>query len=89
MVNTAPSHVTGNAHFDRFLNEDRINEFCDSCIKYLEKKLGVSTHGILSFDLKEDSYGNMKVTDVNICYMAYTGIMTQDGFGLIEDTIGS
>lgn len=87
MANIAPSHVTGNTHFGRFLNEDRINEFCDKCIKYLEKKLDVKAHGILSFDLKEDSNGNMKVTEINIRHMAYTGIMAKTGFDLIEDTI--
>ena len=87
MANTAPSHVTGNTHFGRFLNEDRINEFCDRCIKYLEQKLGVPAHGILSFDLKEDKDGNMKVTEVNIRHMAYTGVMAEVGFDLIEDTI--
>ena len=54
MANTAPSHVTGNTHFGRFLNEDRNNEFCDSCIKYLEKKLDVPAHGILLFDMIEN-----------------------------------
>lgn len=87
MANTAPSHVTGNTHFGRFLNEDRINNFCDECIKYLEKKLGVPAHGILSFDLKEDKDGNLKVTEVNIRHMAYTGVMAHVGFDLIEDTI--
>ena len=87
MANTAPSHVTGNTHFGRFLNEDRINEFCDRCIKHLEKKLNVTAHGILSFDLKEDKEGNLKVTEVNIRHMAYTGVMAQAGFDLIEDTI--
>ena len=87
MANTAPSHVTGNTHFGRFLNEDYINEFCDNCIKYLEKKLGVLAHGILSFDLKEDKDGNLKVTEVNIRHMAYTGVMARVGFDLIEDTI--
>ena len=87
MANTAPSRVTGNTHFGRFLNEDRINEFCDRCIKYLEKKLGVPAHGILSFDLKEDKDGNLKVTEVNIRHMAYTGVMARVGFDLIEDTI--
>ncbi len=87
MANTAPSHVTGNTHFGRFLNEDRINKFCDDCIKYLEKKLNVPAHGILSFDLKEDSQGNLKVTEVNIRHMAYTGVMAYVGFDLIEDTI--
>ena len=87
MANTAPSKVTGNTHFGRFLNEDRINKFCDDCIKYIEKKIGVQAHGILSFDLKEDKDGNMKVTEVNIRHMAYTGVMAQVGFDLIEDTI--
>ena len=87
MAYAAPSHVTGNTHFGRFLNEDSINEFCNRCIKYLEKKLGVSAHGILSFDLKENKEGNLKVTEVNIRHMAYTGVMAHVGFDLIEDTI--
>lgn len=87
MANTAPSHVTGNTHFGRFLNEDRINKFCDDCIRYLEEKLHVSAHGILSFDLKEDKNGDLKVTEVNIRHMAYTGVMAHVGFDLIEDTI--
>jgi len=87
MANTAPSHVTGNTHFGRFLNEDRINLFCDRCIKFIENKLGVHAHGILSFDLKEDSKGDLKVTEVNIRHMAYTGVMAEVGFDLIEDTI--
>ncbi len=87
MANTAPSHVTGNTHFGRFLNENQINKFCDACIRYIEKKIGVAAHGILSFDLKEDKDGNLKVTEVNIRHMAYTGVMAHVGFDLIEDTI--
>lgn len=87
MANTAPSHVTGNTHFARFLNEDRINRFCDDCTKYLCNKLGVSAHGVLSYDLKEDKDGNLKVTEVNIRHMAYTGVMAHVGFDLISDTM--
>lgn len=87
MQNTAPSKVTGNTHFGRFLNEDRINEFCDKCIKYLEVILNDKAHGIFSFDLKEDKNGNLKVTEVNIRHMAYTGVMARAGFDLIEDTL--
>ena len=79
--------MTGNTAFGRFLNEDHINKFCDDCIKCLEKKLNVPAHGILSFDLKEDMNGNMKVTEVNIRHMAYAGVMAHVGFDLIEDTI--
>ena len=35
----------------------------------------------------EDKDGNMKVTEVNIRHMAYTGVMAHVGFDLIEDTI--
>ncbi|MBQ6174886.1 MAG: hypothetical protein IJK28_09705 [Clostridia bacterium] len=87
MANAAPSRVTGNTHLGRFLSDRRINEFCDRCIRYLEKQLDVRAHGILSFDLKEDSEGNLKVTEVNIRHMAYTGVMAHVGFDLIEDTI--
>lgn len=87
MANTSPSHVTGNTHFGRFLNEDSINQFCDECIRYLEKKLNIKAHGILSFDLKEDKNGDMKVTEINIRHMAYTGVMAGVGFDLIEDTM--
>ena len=44
-------------------------------------------HGILSFDLKEDKNGKLKVTEVNIRHMAYTGVMTRVGFDLIGDTM--
>lgn len=87
MANTAPSKVTGNTAFGRFLNDDRINRFCDDCIRYLEGKLGVPAHGILSFDLKEDKQGELKVTEVNIRHMAYVGVMAHVGFDLVEDTI--
>ena len=87
MANTAPSHVTGNTHFGRFINEDRINKFCYECVRYLEDKLNEKAHGILSFDLKEDNNGELKVTEINIRHMAYTGVMAQVGFDLIEDTI--
>jgi hypothetical protein len=87
MASIAPSKVTGNTSFGRFLNENRILEFCDQCIRFIEKKLGSKAHGVLSFDLKEDAMGNLKVTEVNIRHMAYTGVMANVGFDLVADTI--
>ncbi|MBN1968742.1 MAG: hypothetical protein JW870_05200 [Candidatus Delongbacteria bacterium] len=87
MANIAPSKVTGNTSFGRFINDDNILTFCDSCINYLCEKLNVKANGVLSFDLKEDINGNLKVTEVNIRHMAYTGVMAQAGFDLITDTI--
>jgi hypothetical protein len=87
MASIAPSKVTGNTSFGRFLNEDDILEFCDDCVKFICKKLNLKAHGVLSFDLKEDSEGNFKVTEINIRHMAYTGVMASVGFDLMADTI--
>lgn len=87
MANLVPSKVTGNTSFGRFLNEDRILTFCNNCIEYICDKLELKAHGVLSFDLKEDRDGNMKVTECNIRHMAYTGIMSEIGFDLIGDTM--
>lgn len=87
MASIAPSKVTGNTAFGRFLNDDKLTDFCDTCIQYVCAKLGVKAHGVLSFDLKEDSNGNYKVTEVNIRHMAYTGIMSSVGFDLVADTV--
>jgi carbamoyl-phosphate synthase large subunit len=87
MASIAPSKVTGNTSFGRLLNEDRILLFCDSCIRYICEILNIKPHGVLSFDLKEDAEGNLKVTEVNIRHMAYTGVMADAGFNLTEDTI--
>ena len=87
MANVAPSKVTGNTSFGRFINIDKMLEFCDECTQYLCNKLGIEPHGVLSYDIKEDAKGNFKVTEVNIRHMAYTGVMAQVGFDLVTDTI--
>lgn len=87
MASIAPSKVTGNTSFGRFLNENRILEFCNNCVSFICHELELEAHGVLSFDLKEDTSGNLKVTEINIRHMAYTGVMAQVGFNLIEDTL--
>ncbi len=87
MASIAPSKVTGNTSYGRFINEDKILEFCNSCIEYISDQLNVLANGVLSFDLKEDVDGNLKVTEINIRHMAYTGVMATVGFDLISDTI--
>lgn len=87
MANVAPSKVTGNTSYGRFLNDEKLLRFCEECIDYICEKLNITPHGVLSLDLKEDAQGNYKVTEVNIRHMAYTGVMADAGFDLIDDTI--
>ena len=87
MASISPSKVTGNTSYGRLINDDNILKFCESCIDNICEKLGVLPHCVLSFDLKEDAKGNLKVTEVNIRHMAYTGVLARVGFNLVRDTI--
>jgi len=87
MADIAPSKVTGNTSFGRFINEPSLLNFCEESMMYISGKLGVKPHGVYSFDLKEDKSGNLKITEINVRHMAYTGILADAGFNLIVDTI--
>lgn len=87
MADIAPSKVTGNTSFGRFLNEEALLDFCEEVMEYLAVKLEIPPHGVFSFDLKEDADGALKLTEVNVRHMAYTGIMADVGFDLIGDTV--
>lgn len=87
MADIAPSKVTGNTSYGKFINEEPLLEFCEEVMDYISEKIGVKPHGVYSFDLKEDSSDNLKVTEINIRHMAYTGIMGEVGFDLVGDTV--
>ena len=87
MADVATSKVTGNTSFARFINEKHLLDFCEETMDYIANKLDIKPHGIFSYDLKEDGIGNLKITEINVRHMAYTGIMASIGFDLIKDTI--
>ncbi len=86
MADIAPSKVTGNTSFGLLINEEKLLNRCEEVMEYVQKSTGMPAHGVYSFDFKEDQKGNLKVTEINIRHMAYTGIMAQAGFDLVKDT---
>jgi biotin carboxylase len=87
MADIAPSKVTGNTSYGLLINEKPLLDKCEEVMEYVQEKTGVVANGVYSFDFKEDELGNLMVTEINIRHMAYTGIMAQCGFDLIEDTV--
>lgn len=87
MADIAPSKVTGNTSYGKFINEQELLDFCEEVMSVIADKLQVPPHAVYSFDLKEDDKGRLKVTEINIRHMAYTGVMAQVGFDLIEDSV--
>lgn len=87
MAEIALSKVTGNTSFGRLINNKELLEFCEESMGFLSKKMNVKPHGVFSFDLKLDKEGNFKITEINIRHMAYTGVMAEAGFDLIQDSV--
>ncbi|KAB1063553.1 ATP-binding protein [Salibacter halophilus] len=87
MSDIAPSKVTGNTSYGLLLNEKKLLEKCELVMKVVQDRTGAEANGVYSFDFKEDIDGNLKVTEINIRHMAYTGIMAECGFDLIKDTV--
>lgn len=87
MADIAPSKVTGNTSFGRFINDEKLLKFSEEVMEFLAHKIGAEPHGVFSFDLKEDQEGSLKVTEVNVRHMAYTGLMAKAGFDLTGDTV--
>ena len=87
MSEIAPSKVTGNTSYGLLINEEALLQKCEEVMDYVSKHSGQPAHGVYSFDFKEDANGNLKVTEINIRHMAYTGIMAEAGFDLIKDSV--
>lgn len=87
MADIAPSKVTGNTSYGKLINDVELLEFCVKVMDVIAEKLDVQPHGVFSLDLKEDGKGDLKVTEVNVRHMAYSGVMAKVGFDLIGDTV--
>lgn len=87
MADIAPSKVTGNTSYGLLINESTLLEKCEKVMDYVQEKTNKKANGVYSFDFKEDNCGNLMVTEINIRHMAYTGILAECGFDLVEDTV--
>jgi len=87
MADIAPSRVTGNTSFGRLINDEGLLSFCEEVIDFIVEKLSAPAHGVYSFDLKLDSTGKPKVTEVNVRHMAYTGILAKCGADFVSATV--
>ncbi len=87
MAKVAPSGITGNTSFGRFLNEDKIVDVASKAMDYLFDLSGAKKHGFYTVDLKEDERGIPLITEINIRHVAFTQCFAAGGANFAEDTI--
>lgn len=87
MAKVAPSGVTGNTAFGRFLNDSEPVDVSVTAMDRLFAASGADKHGFFTVDLKEDALGNPKITEVNVRNVAFSGCFSQLGANFSEDVV--
>lgn len=84
MAKVAVSGITGNTSKGRFLNDENIKKQALDTIERVCKATGSEMHGVVVVDMKADSKGVAKVTEINIRYVAYNCLLASAGFNFAE-----
>lgn len=87
MAKIAPSGVTGNTSFGRLINEPNLVELSEKALKTIANELDSKLHGIFTVDFKEDTYGNPKITEINVRHVAFTSSIAAGGANIPADTL--
>lgn len=84
MAKVAVSGITGNTSKGRFLNDERIKNTALTVLQKVCKATNTMMNGLVVVDMKADVNGNVKVTEINIRYVAYNCCLADAGFNLAE-----
>ena len=87
MAKVAPSGITGNTSFVRFLNEGRPVELALQAMNRLFEVADAQKHGFFTLDFKEDERGEPRITEVNVRNVAFNGCFAQLGANFSEDIV--
>ncbi len=87
MSKVAPSGITGNTSFGRFLNDKKIVSVAIKAMDYLFNNLNIKPHGFFTIDLKEDENGKPFITEINVRHVAFTQCLAAAGANFAEDTM--
>jgi hypothetical protein len=82
-----PSKVSGLTSIGRLVNDKKAFEVSAQCVSNLCTRLKVIPHGFFTVDLKEDSDGAPKVTEINVRHVSFTGAFAEVGVNLAEDMV--
>jgi carbamoyl-phosphate synthase large subunit len=85
MAKVAPSGITGNTSFGRLLNDETPITVARQAMDILFEHCQANKNGFFTVDLKEDSNGVPKVTEVNVRFVAFNQCYAAGGANLAQD----
>lgn len=87
MAKVAPSGITGNTSFGRFLNEPGPINRAILAMDHLAELTASRKHGLFTVDFKEDANGGAQITEINVRNVAFNGCFAQIGANFSEDIV--
>ncbi len=84
MGHLAVSGITGNINRGRLVNDERARAAGEQAVRLVAELAGETPHGLLTVDLREDSTGSLKVTEINVRHVAATSALAAGGANLAE-----
>lgn len=87
MSKSSPSGITGNTSFGKLINEQALVDISKNAIEEIASGVNCLPHGMFTVDLKEDSKGTPKITEINIRHIAFTLVFAAAGANIPLDTL--
>jgi carbamoyl-phosphate synthase large subunit len=87
MAKVAPSGITGNTAFGKFINDPGIVEKVREIMEYLFEVTRSQKHGMFTVDLKENEFGTALITEINIRHVAFTSCFAAAGANFAADSV--
>jgi carbamoyl-phosphate synthase large subunit len=80
----AVSGITGNISRGRLVNDEQARTVAERAVRLVAELVGEPAHGLLTVDLRGDSSGAPKVTEINVRHVAATSALAAGGANLAE-----
>lgn len=87
MSKVAPSGITGNTAYGRFLNEPKLIEKAAAALEAISIKINTPKHGLFTVDFKEDENGLPFVTEINVRMVAFNYSFAKAGANFSDDIL--
>lgn len=89
MGRVAPSGISGNISQGRLLNDPRVLDASRSAVEAICRQTNETMQGLVAVDLREDSRGEPKITEINLRHVACTSAFAAAGNNLAEAQVFS
>jgi carbamoyl-phosphate synthase large subunit len=81
------SGVSGNTCEGRLINDEKVRDIAEKCVRLVCRKTGETLRGVLTVDMRENNDGTPLVTEINLRHVAFTSAFAAGGVNIAESQL--